>query len=84
VAWRHGQYEGQVKIGTGEIIFLLTILAIVFSASRMSALGNAIGKFVYSFKKAQKGEGFVDSKPVQRLNRTNETDAEIIEEKKRS
>jgi sec-independent protein translocase protein TatA len=73
-----------VKIGTGEIIFLLTILAIVFSASRMSALGNAIGKFVYSFKKAQKGEGFIDAKPVQKLSRANETDAEIIEDKKRS
>jgi sec-independent protein translocase protein TatA len=73
-----------VKIGSGELFFLLFVLVVVFSASRMSALGNALGKFVYSFRKAQKGEGFVDSKPVQRLSRTNETDAEIVEEKKRS
>jgi sec-independent protein translocase protein TatA len=73
-----------VKIGSGEIIFLVIVLAIVFSASRMSALGNALGKFVYSFKKANKGEGFVDAKPTQRLTREGETDAEIVDEKKRS
>jgi sec-independent protein translocase protein TatA len=31
------------------------VLLVVFSASRMSALGNALGKFVYSFKKATQG-----------------------------
>jgi sec-independent protein translocase protein TatA len=77
-----GQDEVEVKIGTGELIFLLVILAIVFSASRMSALGNALGKFVYSFKKANKGEGFVDAK-VTRLPKQAETDAEIVEDKKR-
>ena len=72
------------RVGFGELLVIGFVLLVVFSASRMASLGNALGKFVYSFKKAQKGEGFVDSKPVQRLNRTNETDAEIIEEKKRS
>ena len=37
-------------IGTGEIIMLVLILIIVFSASQMSALGNAMGRFVHSFK----------------------------------
>ncbi len=73
-----------MKLGTGEIVFLLFVLAIVFSASRMSALGNALGKFVYSFRKATKGDGFIDSKPVTRLSRTNETDAEIVDDKKGS
>jgi sec-independent protein translocase protein TatA len=48
-------------IQPGELIMLAIIIAIVFSASRMSALGNAIGKFVYSFKKASAGQGFVDA-----------------------
>lgn len=51
-------------IGTGEIIMLVVIILIVFSASRMGALGNAIGRFVYSFKKASAGEGFIDVKPT--------------------
>lgn len=48
---------------TGEIITIAIIIFIVFSASRMSALGNAIGSFIYSFKKASKGDAFIDVKP---------------------
>jgi sec-independent protein translocase protein TatA len=51
-------------ISVGELVMLAIIVAIVFSASRMSALGNAIGRFVYSFKKASAGDGFVDVKPT--------------------
>ena len=49
-------------IGTGEIIMLVVIVLIVFSASRMGALGNAVGRFVYSFRKAANGQGVVDVK----------------------
>ena len=38
------------------------MLLVVFSASRMAALGNALGKFVYSFRKAAHGQGFIDVK----------------------
>ncbi|QSQ23822.1 twin-arginine translocase TatA/TatE family subunit [Pyxidicoccus parkwayensis] len=47
-------------LGLGEIIVLGFILLVVFSAARMGQLGNAVGKFVYSFKKASKGEDLVD------------------------
>jgi sec-independent protein translocase protein TatA len=73
-----------VKIGAGEIIVLVLVLTIVFSASRMSALGNAIGKFVYSFKKANKGQGFIDVKSAPRLSSSEVVDAEIVDEKKKS
>jgi sec-independent protein translocase protein TatA len=52
-----------MHIGTGELLMLVIIVAIVFSASRMSALGNAVGKFVYSFRKASKGHDLVDVTP---------------------
>lgn len=68
-----------VKLSITEILFVAAILLIVFSASRMSALGNALGKFVYSFKKAQKGEGFVEGK--RRLSGPVE-DAQVVDEKK--
>jgi sec-independent protein translocase protein TatA len=71
-----------MTLGTGEIIMLVVILLIVFSASRMGQLGNAVGKFVYSFKKASRGEDLVDVKPATRLERGS-TDAEVIDPKSR-
>lgn len=73
-----GTVAGMV-IGSGEIIMLVIILVVVFSASRMGALGNAVGKFVYSFRKASQGEGFVDVKPVTRLEKGTE-DAKVIDQ----
>jgi len=49
-----------MHFGVGEIIFLVIILALIFSASKMSALGNAFGKFIHAFRKASKGEDFID------------------------
>jgi sec-independent protein translocase protein TatA len=72
-----------VHIGFGELTILVIILVIIFSASRMSALGNAVGKFFYSFKKAYKGDGFVDAKPVAKIERGQVVDGEIVEEKKK-
>ena len=54
-------------LGFGELLVIIFVLLVVFSASRMSALGNALGKFVYSFKKASQGQGFVDVKPERTL-----------------
>ena len=51
------------NIGAGEIILIVAILAIVFSASRMGQIGNALGKFVYSFKKAANGNDLIDVTP---------------------
>ena len=70
-----------MSIGTGEIIMLVVIMLIVFSASRMGTLGNAVGKFVYSFKKASRGDDLVDVKPATRLQRGS-TDAELIDRPK--
>ncbi|HYV49252.1 MAG TPA: twin-arginine translocase TatA/TatE family subunit [Myxococcaceae bacterium] len=50
-------------LGTGEIIILAFVVVVIFSASRMGKLGNAVGKFVYSFKRASKGEDLVDVTP---------------------
>ena len=54
---------------TGELLFIGFILVVVFSAARMGQLGNAVGKFVYSFKKASKGEDLVDAKTLPRSKR---------------
>jgi len=49
-----------MNLGAGEIFVIGFVLVVVFSASRMGQLGNALGKFVYSFKKASRGEDFVE------------------------
>lgn len=50
------------RLGLGELLVIGFVLLVVLSASRMAALGNALGKFVYSFRKAARGEGFVDGR----------------------
>ncbi|MGQ0505376.1 MAG: twin-arginine translocase TatA/TatE family subunit [Myxococcaceae bacterium] len=81
---KHGR---AMSCGTGEILILAFVLVVIFSASRMGALGNAIGKFVYSFKKASKGEDFVDVRkgPAARLptKKADIEDAEIVDDSKR-
>lgn len=47
-------------IGTGEWLLIGITLVLVFSASRMGQLGNALGSFVHGYKKASRGEGYVD------------------------
>ncbi len=70
-----------MQIGTPEIVVLVIVIAIVFSASRMSTLGNALGKFVHSFKKASSGEGFVEGKVEKRLSRTGPIeDAQVVQD----
>ncbi|MCL2178981.1 MAG: twin-arginine translocase TatA/TatE family subunit [Proteobacteria bacterium] len=49
-----------MHFGIGEIIFLIVVLTLIFSASRMSALGNALGKFIHAFRQASKGNDFID------------------------
>ncbi|MFN0062009.1 MAG: twin-arginine translocase TatA/TatE family subunit [Myxococcaceae bacterium] len=38
-------------LGTGEWIVIVFVLVVVFSASRMGPLGNAVGKLVDAFRK---------------------------------
>lgn len=50
-------------LSTGEIIIIAFVVVVIFSASRMGRLGNALGKFVYSFKRASRGQDLVDVTP---------------------
>jgi sec-independent protein translocase protein TatA len=68
-----------MTLGLGEIIVLGFILLVVFSAARMGQLGNALGRFVHSFKKASRGEGYVDSRALPRRE-APESDADFTDE----
>lgn len=72
-----------MSLGLGEIIVLSFILLVVFSASRMGQLGNAVGKFVYSFRKASRGQDFVDVKPLPPSgSKRGTSDAEFTDSKR--
>jgi sec-independent protein translocase protein TatA len=70
-----------MHLGTGELVMLVVIILIVFSASRMASLGNAIGKFVYSFRKASQGHDLIDVTPTRRLERARDKTLEGGERK---
>ena len=61
-------------LGFGEFLVIGFVLLVIFSASRMATLGNSLGKFVHSFKKAAKGEGFIDVKPERSLQGRSRSD----------
>jgi sec-independent protein translocase protein TatA len=65
-------------LSVGEIIVIAFVLVVIFSASRMSALGNALGKFVYSFRKAAKGQDLIDvnPRPLRRSPRSEDEPAD--------
>ena len=65
------------RLGLGELLVIGFVLLVVLSASRMAALGNALGKFVYSFRKAARGEGFVDARHRPLQHGAAPEDAEI-------
>ena len=62
------------RLGFGEFLVIGFVLLVIFSASRMASLGNSLGKFVHSFKKASKGEGFIDVKPERSLQGRSRSD----------
>lgn len=72
-----------MSLRLGEIIVIGFILVVVFSAARMGQLGNALGKFVYSFRKSSKGEGYVEGKTLKRMPPEREPDADFTEPKRR-
>lgn len=71
----------RMGIGPGELIVIGFVLVVVFSASRMGQLGNAVGRFVYSFRRAAKGHDLVDVTPGKRHGKPE--DAQLIEPPKR-
>jgi len=72
-----------MHFGIGEIIFLAIVLTLIFSASRMSTLGNALGKFIHAFRKASKGDDFIDL-PTQTTSNTEAQAADSAKTKPQS
>ena len=58
-----------MKLGPWEIALILVIILIVFGVGKLPQVGNALGKSIRNFKKAQAGE---DEEPEEKP-KTQET-----------
>ncbi len=63
-------------LGVGEFVVIGFVLVVVFSAARMGSLGNSLGRFVYSFKKASGGGDLIDVTP--RRSTQQPSEAEVL------
>jgi sec-independent protein translocase protein TatA len=68
-----------MRLGTGEFLMLGIVILIIFSASRMGQLGNALGKFMHAFKKASKGNDLIDVTPSSRRVASDTVDGKVTE-----
>jgi len=53
------------SFGIWEIILILVIILIIFGVGKLPQVGNALGKGIRSFKKAQAGEDEEEEKKKQ-------------------
>jgi len=72
-------------MGLGEFLVLGFILLFILSASQLGRIGNALGKFVYSFRKASRGGDLIDATPTLKSPGAKgpHPDAEQVDEKHR-
>ncbi len=76
-------------LGPGELLLIFAILVLVFGASRLPQLGEAVGKSVRSLKRGLNTDDDIDVSPKQVSDTANEpkvgakdvADAEIVEHK---
>jgi len=49
--------------GMPQLLVILAIILVVFGASRLPEVGNALGKSIRNFKKATEGKDEIEIKP---------------------
>jgi len=65
------------SFGIWEIILILVIILIIFGVGKLPQVGNAIGKGLRSFKKAQSGEEDEEEKKVANASSQKKTDDKV-------
>lgn len=54
-------------LGFGELIILLIIVLLVFGAGKLPQIGDALGKSIKNFKRAQSGKDELDVTPKKEI-----------------
>ena len=63
------------KLGPWEIALILVIILIIFGVGKLPQVGNALGKGIRSFKKAQSGEDEDEEKKKKEMSASSQKDA---------
>lgn len=50
--------------GLGEVLFILILVAVVFGASKVNPIGDALGGFVRSFRRGLRNDDRITVKPA--------------------
>lgn len=50
--------------GIGEVLFILILVAVVFGASKVNPIGDAIGGFVRNFRRGLRNDDRIAVKPL--------------------
>ncbi len=50
--------------GTGEILFILILCAVVFGGSKVNAIGDALGGFMRNFKRGLRNDDRITVRPA--------------------
>lgn len=50
--------------GIGEILFILILVAVVFGASKVNPIGDALGGFVRNFRRGLRNDDRIAVKPL--------------------
>jgi sec-independent protein translocase protein TatA len=63
-------------LGFPEMIVLLLIVLIVFGAGKLPQIGEALGKSIKNFKRAQQGNDEIDVTPKKSIDEKSGTEPE--------
>lgn len=58
--------------GTGELLFILLLCVVVFSASKVNPMGDALGAFWRNLKRGAKSDPRIEVRPADQKNRDGE------------
>ena len=53
----------RMRLGFGEILIVLVVVLLVFGANKIPQLGDALGKGIRNFRKAQREDDAIDVTP---------------------
>jgi sec-independent protein translocase protein TatA len=63
--------------GWGELIIILIIVVLIFGANKLPQIGDALGRSIKNFKRAQSGRDEIDVTPKKELDENPKSPADV-------
>ena len=65
-------------LGMGELLIILVIVLLVFGATKLPQIGDALGRSIKNFKRAQAGSDELEVSKKSELSQGDAEDADIV------